>query len=451
MTSRKRIIRISLAVAMALLATACLGGSEEGGTGTAGGDGEGDGSVTVMAAFVDAEGELFEESFAQFEEESGITVEYEGSPDFDTTITTRVQGNNAPDVAIFPQPGLLLDVAEQTDAPPIGDYMDAAALEESLIPGFLDATTTDEGAFGVPMRMAIKSVLWYPVPEFEEAGYQIPESEADLRALEEKIRSDGGVPWCLGVEDGDATGWTGTDWVEEYMLRLHGPDVYDQWVNHEIPFNSTEVREAWEKFGEVWQTQGNVVGGAQGVLSINVGDSPAPMFEEEPGCWMHRQGNFISGFFPDEVQEDLPGNVGAAYFPSGVEGGFDGNPVLAGGDLALLINDNDASRQFMEFLGSPDFGEVWAEAGGWLSPHRGFDESLFPDDVTRQLYQIGAEADILRFDASDLMPGAVGTGSFWTGIVDWISGERELEEALDTVENSWPASGQGGDEAATEG
>ncbi len=429
---------VPLLAALTLLATACLGGSEGGG---AAGEGEGGGTVTVMAAFVDDEGALFEESIAPFEEETGIDVVYEGSPDFDTTITTRVQGQNAPDVAIFPQPGLLLDIAEQTDAPPIGDYMDVAALEESLIPGFLDATTTDEGAFGVPMRMAVKSVLWYPVPEFEEAGYAIPETEADLRALEEQIRADGGTPWCLGMESGDATGWPGTDWIEEYMLRLHGPDVYDQWVNHEIPFDAPEVKQAWEKFGELWQTEGNVVGGTQGMLSIAFGDSPAPMFEEEPGCFLHRQGNFITGFFPDEVQEDLPANVGAAYFPSGIEGGFDGNPVLAGGDLALLINDTEPARKFMEFLGSAEYGGSWAKAGGWLSPHRGFDESLYPDDVTRQLYAIGAEADVLRFDASDLMPGAVGTGSFWTGIVDWVSGERNVDEVLKTIEKSWPASG----------
>ncbi|MBA3627655.1 MAG: carbohydrate ABC transporter substrate-binding protein, partial [Chloroflexi bacterium] len=173
MTSRKGFLRISLAAILTLLATACLGGSEGGGSAEGGGEGA-PGSVTVMAAFVDDEEDRFVESLAAFEEESGVTVEYEGSPDFDTVITTRVQGNNAPDIAIFPQPGLLLDVAETTDALPIGDYLDEAALEESLIPGFLDATRTDEGVFGMPMKMSIKSVLWYPVPEFEEAGYTIP-------------------------------------------------------------------------------------------------------------------------------------------------------------------------------------------------------------------------------------------------------------------------------------
>jgi alpha-glucoside transport system substrate-binding protein len=226
--------------------------------------------------------------------------------------------------------------------------------------------------------------------------------------------------------------------------------VYDQWVNHEIPFNAPEVTAAWEKFGEIFQTEGNVVGGTQGVLSIPFGESPNAMFEKEPGCWLHRQANFISGFFPDKVQEDLDGNVGAAYFPSGIEGGFDGDPVLGAGDLAMMINDTEAARQLMEFMGTAEFGGPWAEAGGYLSAHREFDASLYPDELTRQLFSIAQEADVLRFDGSDQMPGAVGTGSFWTGIVDWISGEADLEQALTTIEESWPASGEGGESEATE-
>lgn len=441
---------VPLLAAMTLLATACLQeGGGEGAEGGEGGEGAGGGTVTVLGAFTADEQELFEESIAPFEEESGITVEYEGSADFNTLITTRVAGGDAPDVAIFPQPGLLLDIADQTEAPPISEYLDIATLEESLIPGFLDATTSEGEAYGVPMRMAVKSVLWYPVPQFEEAGYTLPETQADLDDLVAQITSDGGTPWCLGIESADATGWVGTDWIEESMLRLHGPEVYDQWVTNELPFDSPEVRAAFEEFGEVWEPEGSVLGGAQGVLSIPFGEAANPMFDDEPGCWLHRQGNFITGFFPDEVQEDLDANVGAAYYPPN-EDGFDGNPVLAGGDLALLINQGDAAVQFMEFLSTAEFGGPWAEAGGWLSPHRGFDDSLFPNDVTRSLYQIGADADVLRFDGSDLMPGAVGTGSFWTAIVDLISGERDLDAVLTTVQESWPATGEGSAEETSE-
>jgi alpha-glucoside transport system substrate-binding protein len=433
----KRRYWVPLLLVLALVAAACL----EEDTGGTGGEGDGDqlgGTVRVMSAFTGDEANLFRESFQPFIDETGVDVDYEEAAGFETIITTRVQGGDPPDIALFPQPGLLMDIQEQTDAPALSDFMDIDQLESDMIPGFLDATTDDEGnAYGLPMRMAVKSVLWYPVPQFEEAGYEIPETHAELEELEDQIIADGGTPWCLGMESGDATGWVGTDWVEEYMLRLHGPEAYDQWVENELAFDSPEVQEAFELFGERWQKDGNVVGGAQGLTNIPFGESPNEMFDDDPGCYLHRQGNFVTGFFPDDVQEDLDGNVGAAYFPA-IEDGFDGNPVLAGGDLALMINDTPQARAFMEFLADESFGEPWANAGGWLSPNVNFDESQYPDDVTRSVYRIGADADILRFDASDLMPGAVGAGTFWSGIVDWVSGRDDLESALQRIEQSWP-------------
>lgn len=439
---RNRIHRTLATVGvLALVATACLGGEEGGGGGGEGEAGGGGGEVTVLSAFTGDEADLFRESFAAFEEETDYTVDYESAQGFETIITTRVQGQDAPDIALFPQPGLLMDIQEQTDALPLSEFMDVDQLEEQLIPGFLDATTDDEGnSYGLPMRMAVKSIMWYPVPAFEEAGYEIPETQEELDALEEQIIADGNTPWCLGMEAGESTGWVATDWVEEYMLRLHGPEVYDQWVEGELPFDSPEVTAAFEAFGEVWQTEGNVVGGANGLTNIPFGDSPNVMFDEEPGCYLHRQGNFITGFFPDDVQEDLDSNVGAAYFPPAPEEGFDGSPVLAGGDLALMINDTEPARAFMEFLADPTFGEPWAEAGGWLSPNREFDESVYPDEVTRQVYAIGADADILRYDASDSMPGQVGAGTFWSESVSWISGQQDLEATLQQIEESWPES-----------
>jgi alpha-glucoside transport system substrate-binding protein len=461
---------LAVLAALALLAAGCLGGSESGtsggGEGAAGGSSEdaaagggddggggGGGEVEIAGNFSDAEADAFRAALQPFIDESGIDVTYTATPDFNTVITTRVEGGDLPDIALFPQPGLLLDVAEQIDAPPVSEYLDLAALEESLIPGFLDAVTTPEGeVMGFPMRMAVKSALWYPVPEFEEAGYELPETLEDLTALEDQIIADGGTPWCLGMESADATGWVGTDWVEEYMLRIHGPEVYDAWVSHELPFDSPEVREAFEAFEALWNKEGNVVGGSQGILGISFGDSPADLFTDPPGCFMHRQGNFITGFFPDDAQEDLDNQIGVTYFPPAGEGGYDGNPVLAGGDLALLMQDSEEARQVMEFLSTDTFGEPWAAEGGWLSPHVGFDASIYPTEVERSLAAIGAEADILRFDASDLMPGPVGAGSFWTGMVDWIGGQRSLDEVLTSIDESWPedAGGSGGGGGATE-
>lgn len=429
---------LPLLVVLALAAAACEGDPDANGgdTGDANGGGGDGGTVSVMSALTGDEAEAFRASFESFEEETGITVDFEEASQFETVLPTRVEGGNPPDIALFPQPGLMLDMAQQADATPLSEFMDMQSLEENIVSGFLDTATDDEGnTYGFPIKMANKSLLWYPVPEFEEAGYEVPETQEELEDLEQQIRDDGNTPWCLGMESGADTGWVGTDWIEDYMLRLHGADAYDAWVAGELDFQSEEVTAAWQEFGEVWQTEGNVRGGTNGMLNIPFGDSPNPMFEEEPGCYLHRQANFATTFFPEDVQENLEENVGVTYFPA-----FEGEdrPVLAGGDFAVMMNDTDAAQQFMEFMAQPEFGEEGAAMGGWLSPNVNFDTSTYPNDITRDIHNAAAEADLVRFDASDQMPGEVGAGSFWTGIVDWVSGGSDLEAVLQSIDESWP-------------
>ena len=393
------------------------------------------GTVRVMSAFTGDEADAFRESFAAFEEDTGIEIDYEPSAEFEVVLPTRVEGGNPPDIALFPQTGLLMDMAEETDAIPLEEFMDIDALEDTMVAGFLDSTRDDDGnTFGLPMRLANKSLLWYPMPQFEEAGYEVPETQEEMIELEDQIKADGGTPWCLGMESGDATGWVGTDWVEEYMLRLHDVEYYDDWVDGELPFDSPEVREAFEEFERVWEDEDNVLGGTDGMLAIPFGDSPNDMFQDEPDCWLHRQGNFITGFFLEDVQENIDERVGVTYFPP-----FEGQDagVLAGGDFALLVNDTDDAQQFMEYMAQDDFGEEWANVGGWLSPNVNFDDSAYPDETHRQMHEAAITADVVRFDASDDMPGRVGTDAFWNGIVDWVGGRASLEEALQTIDEAW--------------
>jgi alpha-glucoside transport system substrate-binding protein len=438
---------------MCLLTAGCLqgddsgggggdGGDSSGGTAGAGGSDPGDGVVEVFGAFGAAEAEAFNESLTAWEEESGIDIKYTGNADFTTFIRSRVQGGQPPDIALFPQPGLLLDLAERDDIVPADEFLDMDALNETLIPGFLDAVTNEEGTvFAAPMRMAVKSLVWVPKPTYTDAGYSLePASLQELAEIADQIKADGTPPWCIGYESGAATGWVGTDWIEEMVLRVAGPEVYDQWVSHEIPFDDDQIKQAFEEYGKIALTEGNVRGGGQAIVSQPFGEAGNPSFEDPPACMMQRQGNFITGFFPEDVQANLDERVDVMLFPP-LEGGYDGQPVLGGGDMAALFNgEDDESKQVMEFLTSDEFGAEWAGAGGWLSPHATFDASNYPDETTRKVAELVAEADVFRFDASDLMPAEVGSGSFWSGMVDYMkSGPDSAQTVLDDIEASWPA------------
>ncbi len=445
---RRRPARMAATAAILLTTAGCFGGNGGGGGGGGGGGDNNvglagkpnDNKVEIFGNFPGEEAKLFEASLKGFEQESGIDVTYVPSNDFATLIRSRVSGNNAPDIALFPQPGLLLDIAKQNKLQPLEGIVDTDALQESLIPGFLDATTHEGKIYGAPMRMAVKSLVWYPAPEFEQAGYKAPKTHEELVELTNQIKADGKTPWCIGMESGQATGWVATDWLEEYVLREGGPETYDKWVSHEIPFNDDVVKKAAEDFQEIAFPEGNVLGGRKSIVSTPFGTSQNAMFTNPPGCMLHRQGNFIQGFFPEAVKKDPAANVGLFVLPP-VEDGYDGQPILGAGDLAAAFSSEDEdTKEVMEFITSADFGGEWAKGGGWLSPHTTFDAAQYPDDITREIADLAANADVFRFDGSDVMPGAVGAGSFWTGMTGWISGQQDLDAALEQIENSWPSS-----------
>lgn len=440
--SGKRILTVTGMCLAALLTTGCLqegGNGGDGGGSEGGGQAQGDGKVSILGAFPDPEAGFFRDSLEEFEKESGIDITYTASTDFTTEIRTRTQGGNPPDIALFPQPGLVLELGAQGHAIPLGEMINLDSVKETVIPGFLDSVTAENGKiYAAPMRMAVKSLVWYPKPEFEQAGYEVPKTWAELQALGEQIQKDGSAAWCLGAEAGADTGWVLTDWVEDLVLRSAGPETYDKWYQHEIPFNDPAIQKAVSTFGEdVLFDDGAVLGGPQAVLTTPFDVSPQGLFTEPPECYLHRQGNFVTGFFPEDVQKNLSENVGIFVLPP-IEDGYEGTPILGGGDMAAAFKNDPDVVKVMEFITSDEFGGPWAEAGGWLSPHKTFDSSQYSSDLTRQISDLVKEADVFRFDASDLMPPEVGAGTFWDNMVAWTAGEKSVDEALTSIEESWP-------------
>jgi alpha-glucoside transport system substrate-binding protein len=436
-----------LCASVALLTAGCLqdpNGSGSGGVAglngyVDGGTADGDHVVTMLGAFGGDEQKNFEASLAAFEKSSGIDVQYTADTDFTTTIKQKTQSGDSPDIALFPQPGGLLELAAKGYVQPIDTYLDYDKLNTTLIPGFLEAARLNGRVYGAPMRMAVKSLVWYPKAAYEATGDSTaPKTIQELMAISDKIRESGTAPWCMGWESDQATGWVGTDWIEELVLRMWGPDVYDQWVTHAIPFNDPRIVKSFDEFGKLVFTDGEVLGGVKGILNTAFGDAMTPAFDTPPKCYFHRQGNFATTFYPAKVQSDLDNQLGIFVYPP-YAGGYAGQPILGGGDIAALMNGNDADAiAVMKFLTSDKFGGPWAQAGGWLSPHKTFDQSNYPDQTTKTIADLAKDADVFRYDASDAMPKEVGSGTFWTGMVDWLGGESS-EAVTTAIEKSWPA------------
>jgi alpha-glucoside transport system substrate-binding protein len=390
------------------------------------------GTVSVLAVWGGDELDNFRAMIAPFEEETGITVEYEGTRDLNAVLTTRIEGGNPPDLAGLPGPGQLLELAREGHLVALNDVLDMDAMQDQYDEGFLQLATVDGSLDGIFIKSAVKSLVWYNPKAFEAAGYEVPETWDEMMSLSEQIIADGKTPWCVGLESGAASGWPGTDWIEDIMLRTAGTDVYDQWVAHEIPWTDPAIKQAWETWGQIVADTDMVRGGAQGVLATNFGESPYPMFEEDPGCYLHRQASFITGFIQDQYP-DLVAGEDYDFFPFPPIDPEQGSPLLVAGDLFGMFNDTPQARALINYLVTPEAQSIWAERGGFLSANKTVDPAVYPDQLTQQIGDMLTTATAVRFDASDLMPEAV-NNAFWSGILDYVSDPTSLDAVLESIE-----------------
>jgi alpha-glucoside transport system substrate-binding protein len=371
-------------------------------------------------------------------QENDVEIEYAQTGNFNQLINTRVQGNDAPDVALFPQPGIMQDLAADGLLADLGEVIPQEDLD-AMVQGALETGQVEGTQYAIPMSINVKSIVFYPKEAFE-AEYQAPETFDDLVALTDEIAGSGTTPWCFGIESEAATGWPATDWLENLILIQQGSEYYNQWVAHEVPFNDPGVQEAVSTMEQLLLEDGRVNGGRQSIASANFLTAGNPLFDEPPGCFMYRQGNFVAdeGGFPEDVLADLDNRVGV--FPMPGETAED-RPVLGGGDLAgVFAQDNEAAQELVAFLASPEFGtNGYGETGAWISPNTEFDVSVMPTQTLQDIANIAYESTEFVFDGSDQMPGEVGSGSFWREMTAFISGQQEAGPTLENIESSWPA------------
>ena len=436
---RRRAALAATAAALALSTTGCLGSSDDGGGGGSSGGGD-DGEVEILAT---TDPLVFDGLKAKIEEEAdaaGITVNVQRVDNINQLILTRIQAGDPPDIAVIPQPGVIKQIVDRGEGVELTDDIVPADAIADMTSGTLEAGQIDGTQYGLMISMNVKSLVFYNKQAWDKAGYKAPETLDDLAALTEQIKSDGRTPWCFGIESGTATGWPATDWFEDLIMRYGGADVYNQWVANEVKFDSDVVRQAADFFETNVLAEDSVPGGRGSISGVAFGDAEDTMWDDKPGCWMLKQGNFIvsADFMPQDVVDNVDERVGVFGLPPAEAGGE--NPVLGGGDLATLLEDNEDSRAIMKILADVDLGTEAAPSSSFISPHTEFDTSLYPSDLTRQIADVAYQADPFLFDGSDQMPGEVGAGSFWKEMTAWISEQQDLDTTLTNIDDSWPSS-----------
>src|SRR5512132_2827790 len=441
---RRSRLSIPLAVALLIAAACSTSSSTSGGSASGGPTEENTGKVNILSAGDPKEGKQIQDKVIEPDingAQADYTAELEADGNFEQDVKIRAQAGTL-DLAMLPQPGALPDLVATGNAVSMEDMgFDIGQLEATFGKPFMDLGVVNGEHYGLPTNINLKSMIWYPKDDFDKAGYKIPKTWDELMALSDQIAKDGGTPWCVGFESGTATGWPATDWVEDIMLATAGQDTYTQWVNHEIPFTDPAVKTAVQDFGDVMFHPGYVLGGADQTPSIAFGDAPLPMFDNPPGCWLHRQATFINAFFPKGTEYGV--DYSAFPFPT-----IDQQGGLFAGEIAVAYRNSPEIKDFLDKFSGEEFQCKMAGDPGLsrLSPNVNVGQDCYANPVLADASGLLAAA--LKgeggvqagFDASDQMPPEVGSGSFWTGMVDYMKeGPDSLDGILQKIDDSWPS------------
>jgi len=433
---------LAVGAASALMVAACSGGqpttapggsgpagsgpagSGPAGSGPAGSGGQIGGTVSVIGTWGGDEETAFLDMVAPFEEQTGVDVQYTGTRDLEAVLTTGVASGILPDVAGLPGPGQMRQFATNGDIVDLGTVLDRATYEAETAPTFVELGTVDGMLAGVFIKSAVKGPIWYNVANFTG---EPPATFEDLQALPADPAEQ---KWCVALEGGADSGWPGTDWIEDIVLRQSGPEVYDQWVAGEVAWTSPEIRSAFETFGQVLE---NSYGGPDYINATPFGQGGNQLFADPPGCLFHHQASFITSFFMNEG-----GATADQYdfflFPE-IDPEYAG-ALTGAGDLFGMFTDTPQSRALIQYLVTPEAQQIWVDIGGAISGNLMVTE--YPDEISQRLAEALADAETFRFDAGDQMPGEMNT-AFFAAMVEFAADQSALDSILanlDTVQTS---------------
>jgi alpha-glucoside transport system substrate-binding protein len=425
MRHRLHLLALLLTLALAVFALGCGGDDddeEEAATATAAEETTEEavsGSITVLAVWTGAEGESFQAVLDGFKEKNpDVTVSYKSASEPATVLSTAVEGGNPPDIAALPQPGFMRDFARRNALKPIDFARDTIA--DGYSKDWLDLGTVDGKLYGVFFKGANKSTVWYNVKAFEDAGVEPPEDWDAFLEAADTLKASGVPAYSIG----GANGWTLTDLFENIYLRTAGPEKYDQLTEHEIPWTDPSVKEALTEMGKVLGDKENVAGGTAGALQTDFPTSVTQVFADPPKAAQVIEGDFVGSVISAETKAKPETGFNVYAFPEIKDSG---TVVVGGGDVMVMFKDNPAARALIKYLATPEAAEIWAKRGGFSSPNKNVDENAYPDELTRQTATNLANAEVFRFDASDLMPGAFGSDALFTLLQDFLKNTKDVD------------------------
>jgi alpha-glucoside transport system substrate-binding protein len=406
----------------ALLFAAGSGESSQASSGKVGG------SVSVLAVWGGQELDIFNSMIAPFQDRTGIKVEYEGTRDLDAVLTTRVAAGNPPDLAALPGPGKMAEFARQGKMVDLSGVLNLPAMKKAYAQGWLDLGSVDGKLVGIFTKASLKGLIWYSPKNLQAAGVKIPATWDQLLSTSQAIAAKGTTPWAVGVESGAASGWTGTDWLENIFLRMYGPDTYKAWYDGKLAWTSPQMKSVWQAWGKIVADPKMTYGGNQYEMSTNFGTAFTPVFQSPPAAYFHFQATFIQSFIQKQYPDLKPvDDFNFFGFPS-IDQKY-AKAVEIAGDLFGMFKKTAQSTALISYVTTAEAQDYWVKPANGISPNRAVPLTDYPDPLSTNAAQILTSADIAVFDASDMMPSKMNT-AFWSAIMSYLANPDQLDSIL---------------------
>lgn len=391
-------------------------------------------SIDLLTTWGGAELDSFNAVIAPFKSQNGISINVETTKDVNATLTTRLAGNNPPDIAVLPNPGKMQQLAGQNKLIALDSFLDMGTVHSDYSAAWTDLGSYKGHLYAIFYKAANKGTIWYNPAAFQSASYQVPATWNDLVSLSTQIATAGQYPWSMGVESGSASGWPAADWIAQIYLNQSGPDMYDKWVAHTIPWTDPSIKTAFQTFGQIAHGTHYINGAPQSILATNYQPASFLPFNTPPQAYMYYLGDFTETFITTQFTSLTPG-TGFNFFPFPTINSQYAGAVTGGADLITAMKNTTAVQKLVKYLETAGAQEIWVKRGGFTSPNKKVDLNAYPDPVAKASAQQLQNAKIYRFGADDLMPAQV-EDAFWKAMLTYIATPDQLDTILSGMEST---------------
>jgi ABC-type glycerol-3-phosphate transport system substrate-binding protein len=396
---------VGVVAALVVVAAGCGGGGgNKSGGSTSSSTSKVSGTVTFDGIWTSATGQKqFQAVIDGFNKQyPNVHVRYKPvGNNLPTVLATAVAGGHPPDMADIAQPGTIQQFVNQGKLKPI--TFASSVIKQNFTPGWQQLGTFNGKLYALPFKAANKSLVWYNVPAFKQAGVNPPKTFTQLLSNAKTIKASGTPAYSIG----GAEGWTLTDLFENIYLRTFGAAKYQQLSEHKIKWTDPSVKTALTTMGKIFGDTSNIAGGTSGALQYSFNQSVTNAFASPPKAAMVFEADFVGQVIADQTKAKASSGFNTFVWPA-ITPGANAKAVEIAGDMMVAFRDTPAIEAFVKYLATPQAAEIWAKQGGFGTGNKNVSASVYPDPITKSAEAPLLTAKSVVFDMSDEQPPSFG-------------------------------------------